>query len=261
MNMSESNLSVVMKKMSSELRLVGVHHSIDRLAAIAVKDALHPLEYLQLVLDEEKRHRKESSARTLKTRAKFRSDAELEDWDHDFPRGLTKAQFKECASLRFHTNRENLLILGSTGMGKTHLAIALGKKLCSENIRVQFYSVNFLFEEAHTEKISGKYLQFIKKIRSASVIILDDFGLRTYTHEEAQILIDILEERYLKGSIIITSQVDINGWGKLFADPVISEAIIDRLSQPSQRVVIKGVKSYREKARAKKEVDPIQTLM
>ena len=259
--MGESNLSVTMKKACSELRLIGVYQSIDRLSNIAVKDGLHPLEYLRLVLEEEKRHRKEMSAKTLKTKAKFRSDAELEDWDHEFPRGLTKAQFKECASLRFYENRENLLILGSTGMGKTHLAIALGKKLCSENIKVQFYSVNFLFEEAFSEKISGRYLQFIKKVRNASVIILDDFGLRTYTHEEAQILVDILEERYLKGSIIITSQVDIGGWGKLFADPVISDAIIDRLSQPSQRVVIKGAKSYREKARPKKVVETSPTLM
>ena len=261
MSMSESNLSVIMKNASHHLRLFGVHRGIDRLSNMAVKEGLHPLEYLRLVLDEEKLYRQERSAKALKTRAKFRSDAELEDWDHEFPRGLTKAQFKECASLRFYENRENLLILGSTGMGKTHLAIALGKKLCSENIRVQFYSVNLLFEEALGEKLAGKYLLFIKRIRNASVIILDDFGLRAYTHEEAQVLIDILEERYLKGSVIVTSQVDIHGWGKLFADPVISDAIIDRLSQPSQKVVIKGVKSYREKARAKKEVETRQPLM
>jgi DNA replication protein DnaC len=257
--MSESNLNSVMKNLSHELRLFGINQNIERLANIAVKDGLHPLEYLRLVLDEERRHRLERTAKALKTRAKFRSDAELEDWDHEFSRGITKAQFKECASLRFYENRENLLIMGSTGTGKTHLGIALGKKLCAENIRVQFYSVNFLFEEAISEKLAGKYLQFIKRIRTAAVLVLDDFGLREYTHDEAQILIDILEERYLKGSIIVTSQVDIHGWGKLFADPVISEAIIDRLTQPSQKVILKG-KSYREKARAKKEVDTAVSL-
>ena len=257
--MSESNLSIVMRNMSHELRLFGVHNGIDRLSNIAVKDGLHPLEYLRLVLDEERRYRQERSAKALKTRAKFRSDAELEDWDHEFSRGLTKAQFKDCTSLRFYENRENLLIMGSTGTGKTHLAIALGKKFCVENIRVQFYSVNFLFEEALGEKLSGRYLQFIKRIRTASVLILDDFGLRSYTHEEAQVLIDILEERYLKGSTVVTSQVDIHGWDKLFADPVISEAIIDRLSQPSQKVILKG-KSYREKAKPKKEVESERAL-
>lgn len=259
--MGESNLSAVMKNLSNELRLFGIHKGIDRFSNIAVKDGLHPLEYLRLVLNEEKCFRQERSAKMLKTRAKFRSDAELEDWDHSFPRELTKAQFKECASLSFYENKENLLILGSTGMGKTHLAIALGKKFCTENVRVQFYSVNLLFEEALSEKLAGKYLLFIKRIRNASVIILDDFGLRTYTHEEAQVLVDILEERYLKGSVIVTSQVDINGWRKLFADPVISEAIIDRLSQPSQKVVLKGIKSFRGEVRLKKEVETTATLM
>jgi DNA replication protein DnaC len=253
--MSESNLSNQLKGISHELRLFGIHQSLDRIANLAMKESLHPLEYLRLVLEEEKIDRLERSSKALKTRAKFRYDAELTDWDHEFARGLTKVQFKDCASLRFYENRENLLIVGTTGSGKTHLSIALGKKLCSENIKVQFYSVNFLLEEVAAEKLAGKYLNFIKKLRSVAVLILDDFGLRQYSHEEAQILVDILEERYLKGSIIVTSQVDVEGWGKLFVDPVISEAIVDRLSQPSQKLILKSKKSYREQVKAKKEIE------
>jgi DNA replication protein DnaC len=252
--MSESQMSVELRKLSHELRLFGVNQSIERFSNIAMKESLHPLEYLRLVLDEEKRFRFERTAKSLKTRAKFRSNAELEDWDHEFPRKLSKQQFKEVACLDFFKRKENLIIMGPTGSGKTHLAIALGKKFCSEAVKVHFYSVSFLLEEAHAEKLSGKYLNFIKKARMQEVLIFDDFGLRNYTHEEAQFLVDLLEERYLKGSVIVTSQVAPSGWLKLFQDPVIAEAIIDRLTKPAMQIHLDAKDSYRSKVKVKKEL-------
>ena len=161
--------------------------------------------------------------------------------------------------LQFYQNKESLLLIGSTGAGKTHLAIALGKKLCSEGMSVHFYSVNFLFEEANAEKIAGRYLQFIKRLKQLAVLTLDDFGLRNYTHDEANILLDVLEERYLKGSTILTSQVEPQGWGKLFEDPVIADAIVDRLTKPAKKVILKG-SSYRDQARPKKKLESEPTL-
>jgi DNA replication protein DnaC len=252
--MSESNLINQVKNLTHELRLFGLHQGIERCSEVAVATSLHPLEYLKIILEDEKMFRRERSAKMLKTRAKFRSEAELEDWDHAFERGLTKPMFRECVSLQFYQNKESLLLIGSTGTGKTHLAIALGKKFCGEGVSVQFCSVNLLFEEATAEKLAGRYLQFIKKLKQVSVLILDDFGLRNYTHEEATVLLDILEERYMKGSLIITSQVDTQGWSKLFEDPVIADAIIDRLTKPAKKMKMKGP-SYREKARPKKALE------
>jgi DNA replication protein DnaC len=252
--MSDTNLVNQMKSLSHELRLFGINQGIARNAEIALSNSLHPLEYLKIILDDEKNHRKERTAKALKTRAKFRSDAELEDWDHGFERGMTKAKFKECTSLQFYQNKESLLLTGSTGAGKTHLAIALGKKLCSEGVSVQFYSVNLLFEEATAEKLAGRYLQFIKRVKQVAVMMLDDFGLRNYTHDEASILLDVLEERYLKGSTIVTSQVEPQGWSKLFEDPVIADAIVDRLTKPAKKVMLKGP-SYRDQVRPKKKLE------
>jgi DNA replication protein DnaC len=252
--MSETQLSVELRRLSHELRLFGINQSIERLSGLAMRDGLHPLEYLRLVLDEEKRFRFERTAKMLKTRAKFRSDAELEDWDHEFPRKFSKQQFRDVASLEFHRRRESLIIMGATGSGKTHLAIALGKKLCAEGVKVHFYSLNLLLEESQAEKIAGKYLNFIKRMRSQDVLIFDDFGLRNYTHEEAQILIDILEERYMKGSVIVTSQVDPAGWLRLFQDPVIAEAIVDRLTKPALQLRFEVKDSYRSRVKYKKEL-------
>lgn len=242
MSMSLQNL----KLLSHELRLFGIHESLERRSNEALATSQPPLEYLRLILEDERLFRRERSAKRLSTKARFRSLAMLEDWDHTYERGINRAQFKDLSTLGFYQDKENVLITGSTGTGKTHLAIALGKKLCSENIRVQFFSTNLFFEECQAEKVSGNYLKWLKKLKQTNVLILDDFGLRNYSHEEATILLDLLEERYRKGLVILTSQVEPSGWGKLFEDPVIAEAITDRLLNPSRIMVLKG-SSYREK--------------
>jgi DNA replication protein DnaC len=235
-----------MRNLSHSLRLFGVHAGFERRAAEAQSQGFSHLEFLRLVLEDEVLQRKERVAKSLTTRAKFRQHASLEEWDQSFERGLTKAKLRELSALSFLQANENLLILGKTGEGKSHLAIAIGRKLCSESISTLFLPVNFLFEEVQAAKASGKYLSYIKRLSQTRALLLDDFGLRNYTHEEANVLVDLLEDRHRKGSVIITSQVDPKGWQKLFEDPVIAEAIVNRIEHPSQRLNLRGG-SYREK--------------
>lgn len=235
-----------LKMLSHELRLFGVHASFENRATQGASQGLNHFEFLQLLLEDERLHRKDRAAKALVTRAKFRLQSNLEDWDLTFDRGVTKGKLREITTLGFAQNNENLLLLGKTGEGKTHLAVAIGRRLCSENVSTLFLPVNFLFEEVLAAKTSGKYLAYVKRVTQARVIILDDFGLRNYTHEEANILVDLLEERHRKGSVIVTSQVDPKGWLKLFEDPIIAEAIVSRLEHPCQKVNLKGG-DYREK--------------
>jgi DNA replication protein DnaC len=235
-----------MKTIAHGLRLFGVHANFEARADQAAGQGLSHLEFLRLVLEDEVLQRKERVAKMLTTRAKFRSAVELEDWDQTFDRGLTKTKLRELASHGFVQSNENLLILGKTGEGKTHLAVAIGRRLCADNISTLFMPVNFLFEEVHAARASGKYLGYIKRLSSVGALILDDFGLRSYTHEEANVLVDLLEDRHRKGSVIVTSQADPRGWPKLFEDPLIAEAIVSRLSNPSQKLNLKGG-DYREK--------------
>ena len=232
--------------LSHNLRLYGVHASCEKRAAQAASQGLNHLEFLRLVLEDEVLQRKERVAKSLKTRAKFRSMANLEDWDQTFERGISKVKLRELAALSFYHANENLLLLGKTGEGKSHLAVAVGQRLCSESVSVMFFPVNFLFEEVLAAKASGKYLAYIKRLTQTKVIILDDFGLRNYSHEEANVLVDLLEDRHRKGSVIVTSQVDPKGWLKLFEDPIIAEATVSRLENPSQRLQLRGG-DYREK--------------
>lgn len=239
------------KNLAHQMRLFGIHEAADRRAQTAVSGQLHPLEFLRLILEDELLSRKDRASKALTTKARFRFRADLEDWDLNFDRGITQQKIRELASLAFFHNRENLLILGKTGEGKTHLAIAVGKRLCQEGYKTLFLPVNFLFEEIQAARAAGRYLVYIKALIKTEAVILDDFGLRNYTHEEATSLMDILEERYQKGVTIVTSQVTPEGWLKLFEDPVIAEAIVDRLVHPSQKLILKGGGSYREKLNQK----------
>jgi DNA replication protein DnaC len=240
------------RNLSHQMRLFGIHEACERRAQEALSQQLHPMEFLRLLLEDEILSRKDRTAKALTTKARFRFRADLEDWDFTFHKDLPKAKVKELSELSFLHNLENLLILGKTGLGKTHLAIALGKKLCQEGHPTQFLPVNFLFEEILASRTAGRYLHYVRSLIRAKVLILDDLGLRNYTHEEATSLMDILEERYHKAPLIVTSQVEPQGWLKLFEDPVIAEAIVDRLVHPSQKITLKGEKSYREKLTEKR---------
>ena len=240
------------KNLSHQMRLFGIHEACERRAQEALSRQLHPLEFLRLILEDEALSRKDRTAKALTTKARFRFRADLEDWDYSFHKDLPKAKVAELCQLSFFYNLENLLIIGKTGLGKTHLAIALGKRLCQEGHSTLFLPVNFLFEEIQAAKASGRYLSYVKSLTKAKALILDDLGLRNYSHEEATSLMDILEERYQKAPLIVTSQVEPQGWLKLFEDPVIAEAIVDRLIHPCQKITLKGERSYREKIKEKR---------
>jgi len=244
------------KNLSHQMRLFGIHEGADRRAQEALSGQLHPLEFLRLLLEDELLSRKDRASKMLTTKARFRFLADLEDWDFNIDRGIPRQKIRELSSLGFFHNRENLLILGKTGEGKTHLAIAIGKRLCQEGHKTLFLPVNFFFEEIAAARAAGHYLSYIRGLIKTETLIFDDFGLRNYTHEEATSLMDLLEERYQKGVVLLTSQINPEGWLKLFEDPVIAEAIVDRLIHPSQKIILKGPGSYRERLGKKEEKTP-----
>ena len=240
------------QRLSHELRLFGIHTNFEARAASATSQGQHPLEFLQLLLEDERLYRRDRFGKSLTSRAKFRYLCDLEDWDTSYDRGINKAQLKELAAIAFFRTNTNLHILGKTGEGKTQLAIAIGKRLCQEGFSVAFLPLSLLFEEVQAQRSSGKLLGFLTRLSQTKVLILDDWGLRNYTHEEATILVEILEARSKRGPVIVTSQVNPKAWIKLFEDPAIAEAITDRLLNPSNKINLKGG-SYREKMQLEKQ--------
>lgn len=166
------------RKLMTELRLSGMLESCERRVAEAMISSLHPAEFLMLLLEDERICRRHRVAQRLETKAKFRHQASLENWDNSYDRGLSKAKMKELGLLSFLHNKEHLIVLGRTGEGKSHLAIALGRRMCAAGHSVMFTGISFFFEEALAAKTAGIYLVWVKSCALRSVLILDDFALR-----------------------------------------------------------------------------------
>ena len=240
------------KKHLGTLRLLGMHENLEYRLLEASRNAQPHEDFLFSLLEDEEIYRRNRKSERLRKRAKFRDKLYLEDFDHSVNRGISELIIKDFERLNFLRNNENLIIIGGTGVGKTFLAQAIGHNACRFGEEVFFSSVNLFFEEVNVQKSQGRYLNFLTKLKKVRPLILDDFGLRKFTHNEATVLYDVLEERYKKASLIITSQIRPEGWRTLFEDEVIAESTTDRMVSCSREIVLKG-DSYRKNHRPKGE--------
>lgn len=225
----------------NHLKFFGMSNSVEYRVTEAIESNLSHQDFLLFLLEDERLYRRNRKCETLRKRAKFNSKCYLEDFNVDPKRGITKSKVQQFKSLSFIDNSENLLLIGGTGAGKSFLAQAIGHAACAANVETFFISANRLFKEIELAEAQGSYLIYMNRLKNkVKLLIIDDLGLRNYTHKEANILYEILEDRYRKGSVIITSQVKTLGWKLLFEDEVIAEAIIDRLTACAHIVDVKG---------------------
>ena len=229
----------------NDMKFFGIKNSIEYRLSEAIESDLSHQEFITLLLEDERLYRKNRRCNTLIKRAKFRERAYLENFEIEPIRGISKSMIQRFKSLNFVENYQNIIFLGGTGAGKSFLAQGIGHAACAVGIEVFFISLNRLFKELELSDRQGTYLSYIKRLRErVGLLIIDDMGIREYTHKEATVLYEILEDRYQKSSIVITSQVAPLGWKSLFKDPVIAEAICDRLLACADIVEVKG-KSFR----------------
>jgi DNA replication protein DnaC len=147
-----------LKTLLFDMKLAGMSHALDSVCAQAADEALSFSEALLLLAQSEKDHRAIKKSQSLQNKATFRNNACLENWDHTFERGLSRQKIRELASLQFIKQNKNLLLLGQTGVGKTQLAIALGRAACNQGQTVRFLSTNQFFEEYLLAQSTGKTL-------------------------------------------------------------------------------------------------------
>lgn len=188
-----------------------------------------------------------TSARRRKTKrrikaAKFALRPSFEDFDFTANRSITKAQIKDLYSLHWLTEARPVLLIDQTGVGKTFLAQALGLHACARGVLYMTFTT--WLENLALARSAGTYLKFRDKCAKPEAIILDDFGMRKLTATEAQDLCELLEKRSIDKSTVFTTQLPLAHWSEVIGDPVISDAIRDRLEHAALTVTITG-ESYR----------------
>lgn len=229
-----------------ELRLTGMRETYPVRTKQAREGDLTCEDFLALMLQDELEYRRGARISRLLKRAAFRQPASLEDLDLKLDRGLDNRQLKDLATCRFLDDGINILIMGPTGVGKTFLATAIGNAACRRGHSTIFYRMNALIEQMLLARAKGTYLNLLKRLAGCDLLILDDLGIKPLAAQHYQDLYDVLDERGEDKSTIVTSQLPVENWSEIIADPVACEAITDRLSSISIRLVMQGA-SYRPK--------------
>ena len=141
---------------------------------------------------------------------------------------------------------ENILFLGPTGTGKTHLAQALAHAACRKHLTVSFYSFGDFFRTLQTADITNTFEKLMKKMNKIDLLIIDDFAFKKISQIQAEYFYSIVDARYNTKSFILTSNQALSDWTSVFPNPIIANAIMDRLAHNAHQIVIKG-ESYRKK--------------
>jgi DNA replication protein DnaC len=206
----------------------------------ATADDLSREDWFGLLLEREATSRENKRLGRRLQRARLRQNAVVEDTDYRTPRGLDRALFQKLASCEWIRASQHLVIAGPTGVGKSWLACALGHKACREGFSVVYRRASRLFAELATARGEGRLSQLIAAVERIRLLIIDDWGPEPLTAEQRRDLLEIVDDRYEKGSLLITSQVPINRWHELVGNPTLGDAILDRIIHRAHRIELKG---------------------
>ena len=185
-------------------------------------------------------YRSEAAIQRLIRMASFRYKAYPEEIDYTISRGLDRNQMERLASLEFVRQAQNLFITGSSGTGKSFLATALGYQACKSGIRTFYANASKLLGALKVAKAKGTIETELRKIERCPLLILDDLFLVPLDAKERPILLDVIEDRHGRKSIIITSQVPVSNWYDAIGDPTVADAILDRIVHSAHQIELTG---------------------
>jgi DNA replication protein DnaC len=240
------------------LRLSHLPACFQTLAEEAATKNLPYLDFLEQVLEAESQAKHSRNVRLKTQWAHFPYNKGLDQFDFDFQPSVDERKLRELAGLAFLERKENVLFLGPPGVGKTHLAIALGTEAIVAGYSVYFVTVQDLMAQFQRARDENKLKERMTLLIKPKVLILDEMGYLALDSFAATCMFQLVSERYEKGSIILTSNKSYGDWGQIFADNVIASAILDRLLHHSTTINIKG-ESYRLKDKKKAGVIAAKT--
>lgn len=229
--------------MAERLRDIGMTAMADaflEMQASAAATDLSREDWLGLLLDREVTSRESKRLNRRLSQARLRQNAVIEDTDFRAPRGLDRALFHKLAGCDWLRHSQHLVISGPTGVGKSWLACALGHKACREGFSVLYRRAPRLFAELTTARGEGRLPRLLAMLERTRLLIIDDWGPEPLSAEQRRDLLEIVDDRYEKGSLLVTSQVPVTRWHELVGDPTLGDAILDRVVHRAHRIELKG---------------------
>ena len=233
------------------LKLSGIAKTFDIRNDEAIKENLSYVEFFELLLNDESSNRIANAKSKRLHSAKFPNHKTIEAYNFNYQPNLNRKEIYNLATCEFIRNKENIAFIGPSGTGKTHLSIAIGINAISQGYSVLFTTVNQMLDELYMARADNSVNKKLKNYISPHLLILDELGLKKLSQNNIDDFYEIISKRYETGSIIVTSNKKFDEWAKIFYDPVLATAILDRFIHHCNFIVIDG-ESYRMKQRQEK---------
>lgn len=241
-NQSINTLSMKNESLQSmkRLHLSGMANAYEGILTLPIDQLPTGHDMVASLLDAEEQHRVRLKTDTFMRLSKMRYNANLKDVECHESRNLNQDTLLFLAQDTYLQRRQNIIITGATGCGKSFLACAIGQQACLLGYRTLYFNLNRLSEQIALAKTDGSFIKWLNRVKKAHLIIIDDFGLQPITQQVKLALLQIIEDRYDHASTIICSQLPVAKWHEYFAEPTIADAVLDRIVPKAHRIELKG---------------------
>ncbi|MBI2259961.1 MAG: ATP-binding protein, partial [Flavobacteriia bacterium] len=212
-----------------QLKLAGMVKTIESRNIFALEKKVTYIDFMELLLEDESVNRSANSFSKRLNRSKLDTQKGIDNFDFNYQPELEKTKILDLAACRFITEKKNIILMGKPGVGKTHLANAIGVEAIKKGYKVLFLHVNDLIDKFNTANADGTRINLMNELTAADLIILDEIGFKKLPSESIDDFFEVIRKRYEKGSIIITTNRNFEDWGAIFGDYTMASAIIDRI--------------------------------